>query len=130
MNVLDGQNYIKNKEFKKALMLFLNLEKNTKTSSIFFYLGLVYFELNKFDKSIFYYKKYLNKEPLSEAGLLNLAIAKQAIGDFKSAKDLFIKIIKINKFNVRAYYGLYMLDVNFLKEDLFNNLFEISKVKN
>ena len=47
------------KEFKKALILFLNLEKSqTKNSSIFFYLGLVYFELNKFDKSIFYYKKY------------------------------------------------------------------------
>ena len=128
MNVLDGQNYIKNKEFKKALKLFSNLEKSdTKNSSIFFYLGLVYFELNKFDKSIFYYKKYLNKVPLSEAGLLNLAIAKQAIGEFESAKDLFIKIIKINKFNVRAYYGLYMLDVNFLKEDLFINLLEISR---
>ena len=128
MNVLVGQNYIKNKEFKKALMFFSKLEKSdTKTSSIFFYLGLVYFELNKFDKSIFYYKKYLNKKPLSEAGLLNLAITKQAIGDFKSAKDLFIKIVKINKFNVRAYYGLYMLDVNFLKEDLFINLFEISR---
>ena len=59
MNVLVGQNYIKNKEFKKALLLFSDLEKSdTKTSSIFFYLGLVYFELNKFDKSIFYYKKY------------------------------------------------------------------------
>ena len=53
MNVLVGQNYIKNKEFKKALMFFSNLEKSDiKTSSIFFYLGLVYFELNKFDKSI------------------------------------------------------------------------------
>ena len=128
MNVFVGQNYIKNKDFKKALIFFSNLEKSDKkNSSIFFYLGLVYFELNKFDKSIFYYKKYLNKEPQSEAGLLNLAIVKQAIGDFKLAKDLFIKIIKINKFNVRAYYGLYMLDVNFLKEDLFINLFEISK---
>ena len=28
MNVLDGQNYIKNKEFKKALKLFSNLEKS------------------------------------------------------------------------------------------------------
>ena len=93
MNVSVGQKYIKNKEFKKALMLFSNLEKSeAKNSSIFFYLGLVYFELNKFDKSIFYYKKYLNKEPLSEAGLLNLAIAKQAIGDLKLAKDLLVDL--------------------------------------
>ncbi len=128
MNTFVGQNYIKNKEFKKALTFFLNLEKSeTKNSSVFFYLGLVHFELNKFDRSILYYKKYLKQEPLSEAGLLNLAIVKQAIGEFKSAKDLFIKIIKINKLNIRAYYGLYMLDINFLKKDLFTNLFEIAK---
>ena len=128
MITLVGKNYIKNKEFGKALTFFLNLEKSgKKNSSIFFYLGLVYFELNKFDQSILYYNKYLKEDPKSEAGLLNLAIAKQAIGELKSARDLFLKIIKINKLNIQAYYGLYMLDVNFLKEDLFNNLFEISK---
>ena len=128
MKILVGQNYIKNKEFGKALTFFLNLEKSgKKNSSIFFYLGLVYFELNKFDQSILYYNKYLKEDPKSEAGLLNLAIVKQAIGELKSARDLFLKIIKINKLNIKAYYGLYMLDVNFLKEDLFNNLLEISK---
>ena len=87
MNILEGQKLIKNKEYAKALTYFLNLKKkNIKNISINFYLGLIYFEFNKFSKSIFYYNKYLKKEPKSEAGLLNLAIAKQAIGELVSAK--------------------------------------------
>ena len=130
MNILDGQKLIKNKEYAKALTYFLILKKkNIKNTSINFYLGLIYFEFNKFTKSIFYYNKFLKKEPKSEAGLLNLAIAKQAIGELVSAKELFLKIININKLNVRAYYGLYLLDVNFLNDDLFKHLYEISKYK-
>ena len=128
MNILEGQKLIKNKEYAKALTYFLNLKKkNIKNTSINFYLGLIYFEFNKFTKSIFYYNKFLKKEPKSEAGLLNLAIAKQAIGELVSAKELYLKIININQLNVRAYYGLYLLDPNFLNDDLFKRLYEISK---
>ncbi len=127
MNILEGQNYIKNKEFGKALAFFLKLQKiDLNNVIIFFYLGLIHFELNKFKESIFYYNKFLKKKPQSEAGLLNLAIAKQSIGQSDSAKELYRKIININKLNVRAYYGLYMLDSKFLKDDLFTNLYEIS----
>ena len=130
MNILEGQKLIKNKEYAKALNYFLNLKKkNVKNTSINFYLGLIYFEFNKFSKSIFYYNKFLKKEPKSEAGLLNLAIAKQAIGELVSAKELYLNIININQLNVRAYYGLYLLDVNFLNDDLFKRLYEISKDK-
>ena len=90
---------------------------------------MIYFEFNKFSKSIFYYNKFLKKEPKSEAGLLNLAIAKQAIGKVEVAKELYLKIININNINIRAYYGLYLLDVDFLNNDLFKNLNEISKNK-
>jgi len=128
MNISEGQNYIRNKEFGKALNFFLKLQKKeTENVIIFFYLGLVYFELNKLKESIIYYNKFLNEEPQSEAGLLNLAIARQSIGEIVSAKELYKKIIKINKLNIKAYYGLYMLDSNFLKDDLFNNLYKISK---
>jgi len=128
MNILEGQKLIKNKEYAKALTYFLNLKKkNIKNTSINFYLGLIYFEFNKFSKSIFYYNKFLKKTPKSEAGLLNLAIAKQAIGELVSAKELYLEIININQLNVRAYYGLYLLDVNFLNDDLFKHLYEISR---
>ena len=130
MNILEGQKLIKNKEYAKALTFFLNLKKkNIKNTSINFYLGLIYFEFNKFTKSIFYYNKFLKKEPKSEAGLLNLALAKQAIGELVSAKQLYLEIININQLNVRAYYGLYLLDNNFLNDELFKRLYEISKNK-
>ena len=65
MNILEGQKLIKNKEYAKALTFFLNLKKkNIKNKSIYFYLGLIYFEFNKFNKSIFYYNKYLKKKSL------------------------------------------------------------------
>ncbi len=130
MNVSEGQKLIKSKEYAKALTYFLDLKKkNVNITIIYFYLGLIYFEFNKFNKSIFYYNKFLKKEPKSEAGLINLAIAKQAIGKIESAKKLYLKIININHLNVRAYYGLYLLDINFLNNELFKNLNEISKSK-
>ena len=130
MNISEGQKLIKSKEYAKALNYFLGLKKkNLNNTTIYFYLGLIYFEFNKFSKSIFYYNKFLKKEPKSEAGLLNLAIAKQAIGQVEAAKELYLKIININSLNIRAYYGLYLLDVNFLNNDLFKNLNEISKNK-
>ena len=130
MNISEGQKLIKSKEYAKALTYFLDLKKkNINNTIIYFYLGLIYFEFNKFSKSIFYYNKFLKKEPTSEAGLLNLAIAKQAIGKVEVAKELYLKIININDLNIRAYYGLYLLDVNNLNNDLFKNLNEISKNK-
>ena len=130
MNIFEGQKLIKLKEYAKALTFFLDLKKkNINSTIIYFYLGLIYFEFNKFSKSIFYYNKFLKKEPNSEAALLNLAIAKQAIGKIEVAKELYLKIIKINNYNVRAYYGLYLLDINFLNNDLFKNLNELSKSK-
>ncbi len=98
MNISEGQKLIKSKEYAKALNYFLGLKKkNLNNTTIYFYLGLIYFEFNKFCKSIFYYNKFLKKEPKSEAGLLNLAIAKQAIGQVEAAKELYLKIKNILK---------------------------------
>ena len=56
MNFLIGQKLIKQKEFGKALSIFLSLEKNNSQDiRIYFYLGIIYFELNKFNESIIYY---------------------------------------------------------------------------
>ena len=88
MNFSTGRQLIAQKEFGKALDVFLNLKNiSDENNEILFYLGLIYFEFNKFSKSIFYYNKFLKKEPKSEAGLINLAIAKQAIGKIESAKE-------------------------------------------
>ncbi len=56
INLIDGQRLLKEKKFDKSLKIFLYLEKkNCSDPRIFFYLGLIYFDLNQFDKSISYY---------------------------------------------------------------------------
>ena len=72
MNFLEGQNYIKKKEFGKALNFFLKLEKEKiQDDKIFFYLGVIYFEINEFEKSILNYKRYLDNFPNSRNALYN-----------------------------------------------------------
>ena len=131
MNLVEGQRFLKEKKFDKALNIFLNLEKkNNSDIRIFFYLGLVYFELNNFKKSILYYKKFLLKDPNSTNALLNLAIVKQTIGKINSAKKIYLKLIKQNRLNVRAYYGLYLLDTKNFPQKNFEILLNIKKKNN
>ena len=126
MNLLKGQKFLKRKEFGKALEIFQKIEKkNIKDKRIFFYLGLVYFELNKYDKSIDYYNKFLNEQPNSSGALYNLALVKQVVGDLQHAQEIYLKLLRINRLNIRAYYGLYMLDSNFLSDEMFQDLLQI-----
>ena len=128
MNLNEGKNLIKQKKFSEALVVFLNLKKQKNFDyKIYFYLGLANFELNNFNNSINYYEKFLKKEPHSISTLINLAIVKQTIGDLNSAKKIYKKIIQINKFNLRAYYGLYLLDEKSFSDNIFDTLLEIEK---
>ena len=128
MNLTEGQRFLKEKKFNKALKIFVNLEKNNYYDNrVFFYLGLIYFELNHFEKSISYYKKFLSKDPDSSNTLLNLAIVKQTIGDLHAAREIYLKLINQNKKNIRAYYGLYLLDTKNFEQNNFKILFNIKK---
>ncbi len=130
MNLINGQRFLKEKKFNKALDVFVNLEKNNYSDDrIYFYLGIIYFELNHFDKSIYYYNKFLSKNPTSSSTLLNLAIVKQTMGDLESAREIYLKLINQNKQNVRAYYGLYLLDVKNFEQKNFEILLNIKKSK-
>ena len=87
MDILIGEKLIKQKEFGKALNIFTKLEKkNIKDKRVFFYLGIIYFELNNIHKSIRYYDKYLKEDPNSIITLHRLAAAKQSIGELEAAK--------------------------------------------
>ncbi len=125
MNVSEGQKFVKQKEFGKALKIFLYLKEQNDDPRINFYLGLINFELNNFSKSVFYYNKFLKKNQNSLSGLLNLAIVFQTIGKFQKAKDIYFKLLELNKLDVRAYYGLYNLNPKNLTNDLLKNLNKI-----
>ena len=94
-----GKKLIQEKKFNKALIFFLNeLEKGNKTIKLYFLLGIVCYELNQIKKSIVYYKLALKIEPKSIVIILNLANANYVIGNFLSAKNLYLKVIKLNKY--------------------------------
>ena len=123
MNLSEGKKLIKQKKFSKALKVFIKLkEQKNFDYKVLFYLGLTHFELNDFTKSVFYYEKFLEKEPNSINTLINLAIVKQTIGDLNSAKQIYHKIIQINKFNLRAYYGLYLLNEENFPEKILEDI--------
>ena len=128
MNFLEGQKLIKQKEYGKALDIFLNLQKNgIKNKTIYFYLGLIYSELNDFNKSILNYTEYLKIDPDSKNALFNLAIAKQSIGEIDSAKNIYLKLISLEKNNIRPYFALLMLDLNFLTDEHYQYITQIEK---
>ena len=94
-----GKKFIQEKQFKKALLFFLNeLKKGNNTVSTYFFLGIIYFELNKIKDSINYYKLALKISPKSINIILNLANAYLVTGSFLSAKSLYLKAIKLNKY--------------------------------
>ena len=127
MNFLEGQKLVKQKEFGKALSIFLDLlKKKSENKNIFFYLGLIYSELNDFNKSIFYYNKYLINDPNSKSALLNLAIIKQSIGELEEAKKIYLRLIDLDKNLIRPYFGLLLLNIKYLTIEHYDH---ISKIK-
>ncbi len=126
MNFSTGQQLLVQKEFGKALEVFLNLKKSfNKNNEILFYLGLIYFELNDFKNSIYYYKKFLKKAPNSILGLYKLALAEQSIGEIDAAKNIYSKLIEIDKNKVRPYYGLFTLNPKYLDDNKFKTILDI-----
>jgi tetratricopeptide (TPR) repeat protein len=128
MNFLEGQKLVKQKEYGKALNIFLNLQKDgINNKDIYFYLGLIYSELNDFNKSISNYNEYLISDPDSKSALFNLAIAKQSIGEIDSAKNIYLKLISLERNNIRPYFALLMLDINFLTDEHYQYIIDIRK---
>ena len=116
-----GKKFIEERHFKKAFIFFLNeLKKGNNTVNTYFFLGLVCYELNKIKDSINYYKVALKISPRSINIILNLANAYLVSGSFLSAKSLYLKVIKLNKLESRGYYGLYLVNPQYIKEYIQN----------
>ena len=123
-----GKKFIQEKKLNKALSFFLNeLEKGNKTIRLYFFLGFTYFELNQIQNSIIYYKLALKIDPKSIDIIIKLANANYVIGNFLSAKSLYLKAIRLNKYSSRAYYGLYLIKPQYLTTKHILDLNEIKK---
>ncbi len=114
-------------DFKEAEKL---LQKSLKTEKdkfmIFYFLGLVYFELRILDKSIKFFKKSLKLRPNNISTYLKLASLYQTMGDTETSKNNFLKSIELDSNQIRSYYGLYQLKPKFLKDEYYDKIKNIS----
>ena len=123
-----GKKLIQEKKFNRALIFFLNeIEKGNKNIKLYFLLGIVYYELNQIKKSIIYYKLALKIDPKSINIILNLANANYVIGNFLSAKNLYLRAIKLNRYILKAYYGLYLIKPQYLTS---RHILDLNEIKN
>jgi len=130
MDISEGINHIKKKNFVTALNFFLDLEKNSKQDlNLFFYLGIIFYELGDFKKSIYYYEKILEKNPTSINALYNLAIVKQNIGKIDSAKKIYNDLKRIDVNKIKPYYGLFTLKPEYLLEEDFESISSMKENK-
>ena len=103
--IKQGLKLLHNKRFSEALNIFDKIVKsNPEDGDALFCLGNTYYEINDLSKSIYYYEKSLKKYPNSQEIINNYAIALQSLGQINRAEELFIKLIKLNPNNVKAYY--------------------------
>ncbi len=122
-----GKKLIEEKKFRKALSLFLSeIEKGNKDIRLYFFLGIVCFKLNRIEDSIYYYKLAYKIDSKSINLILNLANACYVIGKFSDSKNFFLEAIKINKYDPRPYYGLYLIDQNSLTDE---NILILNKLR-
>ena len=118
-----GKLLINQKQYKKAFSIFsklLNHKPNDFKAN--FQMGKLYYELNDLNKSVFHFKKSNETQPNNPNILFNLALALRGIGKIEEAKKIYLNLISINIKDVKSYYGLFVLDINFITDDLYQNL--------
>ena len=106
------------------------LQKGLKTEKdkfmIFYFLGLVHFELRNLDKSIQFFEKSLKLRPNNISVYIKLAVLYQTMGDTESSKNNYLKSIELDSNQIRSYYGLYQLKPKFLKDEYYDKIRSIS----
>ena len=109
---------------EKLLQKGLKTEKNK--FMIFYFLGLVHFELRNLEKSIQFFEKSLNLRPNNISVYIKLAVLYQTMGDTESSKNNYLKSIELDSNQIRSYYGLYQLKPKFLKDEYYDKIKNIS----
>ena len=127
MNLDSVKKLMYDQDFKEAEKILQNGLKTEKDKfMIFYFLGLVYFELRILEKSIQFFTKSLEIRPDNISVYLKLAVLYQTTGDTELSKKNYLKIIELDKNQIRSYYGLYQLKPKFLKEEYHEQIKKIS----
>jgi len=123
----------------EALTIFKKLNKNKNIYHCYNYLGLIYMNLEEFDKAIYYHNKaleYLNKVDdkgiFKEWGLSNLGLTYQKLKNYKKAIESFEKALgnsDLKERNINFYARLIdnIAYTKFLNEDTTNIVQDFTK---
>jgi tetratricopeptide (TPR) repeat protein len=118
-----GKILINQKQYKKAFYIFSKLLNNKPNDfKANFHMGKIYYELNDLNKSVFYFKKSNKIQPHNPNILFNLALALRGTGKIEEAKKIYLNLISINTKDIKSYYGLFILDINNIVNELYQNL--------
>ncbi len=118
-----GKQLISQKQYKKAFSIFSKLLKDKPNDfKVNFQMGKLYYELNDLNKSVFHFKKSNETQPKNPNILFNLALALRGVGKMEEAKKIYLNLISINIKDVKSYYGLFVLDINLITNEFYENL--------
>ena len=127
MNLDPVKKLMYEQDFKEAEKLLKNGLKTEKDKfMIFYFLGLVYFELRVLDESVKFFEKSLKLRPNNISAYLKLAVLYQTLGNADSSKNNYLKSIELDSNQIRSYYGLYQLKPKFLKDKYYDKIMNIS----
>ena len=121
-----GKKCLLQKNFKDAEKIFLDLSKNNNTFEINYNLGVINFELRNIKKSLQFFEKCKKIDPKSLNTYLKIAYLEQSIGDIEKSLSTYLKVLDINIRDIRAYYGIFSLNPNFLKTHHFEVIKQIN----
>ena len=122
-----GKALVKNKHFGKALFVFKKiLKKNPRDLRANFQIGKIFYELNDLNKSLLFFQKCDEIQPNTPNIIFNLALALQSTGKIEDAKKKYLDLISINSKDIKSYFGLHSLDINYITPEFFKNLQKIN----
>ena len=131
MNIETGKKFVRERNYIEAEKIFINLLKEGENLILVnYFLGIIYFELQKYKKSKLHYENSLKLSPNSKEILINLAYLEQSYGKLEEAKDIYQKLLNLDPYYIETYYRMYLLDPDSLKEKNENLFSEIINKKN
>ena len=120
-----GKKFLLQKNFRDAEKIFLDLHKNNNDFEINYNLGVINFELKNIKKSLRFFEKCKKIDPKSLNTYLKIAYLEQSTGNVEKSLSTYLKVLDINIKDIRAYYGIFTLNPNFLKSSHFEVIKQI-----
>ena len=118
-----GKLLIRQKKFKQALKYFQTILKNKKNDlRANFQIGKIFYELNDLHKSFAYFKKCKTLKSNDPNILFNYALVLQNIGEIEQAKKEYLNLISINPKDIKSYYALSSINIDYITNELSENL--------